>query len=410
MLRESEGKAMRARGGTGRASHQQQLGTASLVSETVPRDRSFRQGSGWSQRSRRINPDTLPVQWVVVALVVMLGITSFIVSFRALYDVAEWAGIGSQIQWAVPVFIDGAILTYAMSVLVHRSRGESTIPSWVSLGAFTAMSVTANAAHALSIPREQEWQAWIGAAIAALAPIGVFAATEQLARLVVERPGARPASSVAEPVGAGSKVSPARLGISALGGSETSFRFPHRADDGKRTEAAAPVEPETEAAAGALPEAVADSSLAPETLPDSPTTDPEDGPAVGPAGDAVSADETRVSGLPEAVTDPGAAHVSGAETPSGMASQRPVAAREGEAASGSPEASLPGAVAAPEGLPERVAGDADGFAAWVAERVAGGRPITGTAAGEFLGVSDRTGRNRIKELKNERPEIFEGVS
>lgn len=136
-------------GAFGRASHQQEtqdLRGSTLVSDTV---------AATPPRTSRIDPDTRGVQWTVVGLVGLLGLTSFAVSFRALHDVAAWAGIGPGLQWAVPVFIDGAILTYALAVLVHRSRGEAVWPSWTSLG--------------------------------------VFAATEQMARLVVLRPQDRQA-------------------------------------------------------------------------------------------------------------------------------------------------------------------------------------------------------------------------
>ena len=174
-------------GASGRASHQQEtqdLRGSTLVSDTV---------AATPPRTSRIDPDTRGVQWTVVGLVGLLGLTSFAVSFRALHDVAAWAGIGPGLQWAVPVFIDGAILTYALAVLVHRSRGEAVWPSWTSLGVFTAMSVAANAAHAVAAPTSVWWQTVIGALLAGLAPLGVFAATEQMARLVVLRPQDRQA-------------------------------------------------------------------------------------------------------------------------------------------------------------------------------------------------------------------------
>ncbi|MER6926767.1 DUF2637 domain-containing protein [Kocuria palustris] len=135
-------------GAAGRASHQQkpkELGGSTLVGDTVAPARLERNAA-----SSRIDPDTRGVQWTVVGLVGLLGLTSFLVSFRALHDVAAWAGIGPGLQWAVPVFIDGAILTYALAVLVHRSRGEAVWPSWTSLGVFTAMSVAANSCSATS--------------------------------------------------------------------------------------------------------------------------------------------------------------------------------------------------------------------------------------------------------------------
>jgi len=62
--------------------------------------------------------------------------------------------------------------------------------------------------------------------------------------------------------------------------------------------------------------------------------------------------------------------------------------------------------------PERAAEEPEGpseddFAEWVLGRRRAGEPVTGSTAGSFLGVSERTGRNRIKELRAARPELFE---
>ena len=58
----------------------------------------------------------------------------------------------------------------------------------------------------------------------------------------------------------------------------------------------------------------------------------------------------------------------------------------------------------PEAAPEP---SEDEFVAWVQQRRREGEAITGPTAGAFLGVSERTGRNRIKELRAARPELFE---
>ena len=286
-------------------------------------------------RSSRIDPDTRGVQWTVVGLVGLLGLTSFAVSFRALHDVAAWAGIGPGLQWAVPVFIDGAILTYALAVLVHRSRGESVWPSWTSLAVFTAMSVAANAAHAVAAPTSVWWQAVIGALLAGLAPLGVFAATEQMARLVVLRPQDRQLPSAAE----------ALLPASA---------------------------PESEA----LAEEPA--SVAEEPEPEAPAEQPES---------EASADESS----PEL------------EAPAEEPAPEPEAPTEGPASGSEGEAE---AVSEPTSTDSEEPSE-DEFVAWVQQRRREGEAITGPTAGAFLGVSERTGRNRIKELRAARPDLFE---
>lgn len=145
--------------------------------------------------SKRINPDSHQVLWLAVALVAFVGCISFMVSFSGLVAVAEWAGLPITMRWTVPIFIDTAILVYSIAVLIHRSRGESTWASWVSLTAFTLVSVLANVGHVLLIadPVDSGFKTWIGAIVAGMAPIGVFAATEELGRLVIDRPSLLPA-------------------------------------------------------------------------------------------------------------------------------------------------------------------------------------------------------------------------
>lgn len=303
--------------------------------------------------SSRIDPDTRGVQWTVVGLVGLLGLTSFLVSFRALHDVAAWAGIGPGLQWAVPVFIDGAILTYALAVLVHRSRGEAVWPSWTSLGVFTAMSVAANAAHAVAAPQELWWQTWVGAALAALAPLGVFAATEQMARLVVLRPQDRqPAAQTAEPVEGPSSV-------------------PELQEEAT-VSAPAPESVEGAVVPGQSPDLAPQPAPAPETA------------------DVATAPE------PESASEAPAEEPAAAE----LEPQAPVVEPERDTSQAT-VTELDEAQDGPEGPSE------EAFAEWVQGRRRVGEPVTGPTAGAFLGVSERTGRNRIKELRAARPELFE---
>ncbi|NWN87269.1 MAG: DUF2637 domain-containing protein [Micrococcaceae bacterium] len=135
---------------------------------------------------KRLNPDSGTFIRIVVGGVVVAGLVAFAISFVALYSVAEWLGLPPWMWWAVPVFIDLAILVYAGLVLVHKARGERTWPSWLALGAFTVLSVVANGAHALAHSHETQWQAYIGVLIAAMVPIAIFVATEQLSRVAIQ--------------------------------------------------------------------------------------------------------------------------------------------------------------------------------------------------------------------------------
>lgn len=145
-----------------------------------------------STQDGRINPDSRQMLWLAVSLVGFVGAISFMVSFAGLVAVAEWAGLPPGMRWTVPIFIDTAILVYSIAVLVHRSRGDKTWPSWLSLGAFTFVSVLANVGHVLLLDQNVDsFQTGIGAIVAGMAPIGVFAATEELGRLAIARPQRR---------------------------------------------------------------------------------------------------------------------------------------------------------------------------------------------------------------------------
>ena len=148
-----------------------------------------------STKDGRINPDSRKMLWFTVGLVGFVGAISFMVSFAGLVAVAEWAGLPPAMRWTVPIFIDTAILVYSIAVLVHRSRGEKTWASWLSLGAFTTVSVLANVGHVLLQGLNfDSFQTMIGAVVAGMAPIGVFAATEELGRLAIARPQHRAAA------------------------------------------------------------------------------------------------------------------------------------------------------------------------------------------------------------------------
>ena len=140
--------------------------------------------------SRRINPDAIPVLATAVALVSLLMITSFAVSFSGIYEVSAWTGLPAFLQWLPAVFIDAAILAYTISLVVFKARGESTWRTLTGLTAFAAVSVVANIAHTLSFWNGSlvDFRAWVGVLITAAAPIAVLLASEEITRLAFEQP------------------------------------------------------------------------------------------------------------------------------------------------------------------------------------------------------------------------------
>ncbi|MCP3425815.1 DUF2637 domain-containing protein [Rothia sp. AR01] len=316
----------------------------------------------------RINPDSRSTLWLTVVLICTLGLTSFMVSFNGLHDVAGWVGLPVWMRWAVPVFIDIAILAYSMAAVIHRSRQEKVWPTWTTLGAFTLISVIANAAHALAAGEtETTMQSWIGAGIAAMAPVAVFAATEEISRLAFAAAPALPeVVAEAEPEAT-------------------------EADDDAAEDTAAPL-PLAEVPAEATPA-------------EAPVVADEQRPADRPV--SAPAAPLRNEQAASRIFDPQPATQFASWKPG-----EPVREPQG------PVKDVPGPVerqgqkepAESRSAPAEPApseSDPDGLVAWVKSQHAEGVAVTGKMVGAFLGKSDRTGRNRLTALKEERPELFE---
>src|SRR5699024_11629988 len=109
------------------------------IKKSVTDDLSSRSVATTWQQPKRMNPDSGLFIRVVVTGVIIAGLVAFAISFVALYSVAEWLGLLPWMWWAVPVFIDLAILVYAGLVVVHTSRGDGSGRSWVAVVSFATM-------------------------------------------------------------------------------------------------------------------------------------------------------------------------------------------------------------------------------------------------------------------------------
>jgi hypothetical protein len=141
------------------------------------------------QTSARINPDSIPVLATAVALVGVLMVSSFIVSFTGLYDASEWTGLPEYFRWLPALFIDAAILAYTIALIVFKARGESVWRTVVALVGFASISVIANVAHTVSYwgGNLLDFRAWVGVAITASAPIAVLLAADEISRLAFKK-------------------------------------------------------------------------------------------------------------------------------------------------------------------------------------------------------------------------------
>lgn len=144
----------------------------------------------------RINPDSRAVLVVATVATAALALVSFLLSFNGLADAASWANVPSWLAWAIPAYVDGAILVYTLAALVFRARGESARLEWTALGVFAALSVAANGVHAWTAAPAM-LQVTLGVLLAALAPVSVVITTHTIARLVVA-PVAAPEEDLSE--------------------------------------------------------------------------------------------------------------------------------------------------------------------------------------------------------------------
>lgn len=93
---------------------------ARAITETAGEHQSTRREATISvtrARSSRINPDDPTFIRIITIGVAFAGLVAFAISFVTLMEVASWLGLPQWMNWAVPAFIDTAILVYAGSVL-----------------------------------------------------------------------------------------------------------------------------------------------------------------------------------------------------------------------------------------------------------------------------------------------------
>lgn len=135
----------------------------------------------------RMGRRSLAVTRVAAVLITVgIGAASFVLSFAALRDLAARAGIPGQLAWLWPMIVDGTILQATMAVVAlagHRDQERSRRYFWIVLSSSAAVSVGANALHAV-IPASVPLSPWLAAAIAVVAPVSLLATTHGLSLLI----------------------------------------------------------------------------------------------------------------------------------------------------------------------------------------------------------------------------------
>lgn len=135
------------------------------------------------KRARRFHADTPFVLGVLLFLVAAMAAASFYVSFSGLFAAASWAvGDNPPLQFAVPIMLDIAIIAFTLSLFVERERGDKVWGTWLAIGAFAAVSATANILHTLVVSTATDnYQLLVGAVISGGAPILLAFATDKIA-------------------------------------------------------------------------------------------------------------------------------------------------------------------------------------------------------------------------------------
>lgn len=142
----------------------------------------MRDGDGY-KKARRFHADTPFVLGVLLFLVAAMAAASFYVSFSGLFAAAAWAvGDNPPLQFAVPIMLDIAIVAFTLSLFVERERGDKVWGTWLAIGAFAAVSATANILHTLVVSTATDnYQLIVGSVISGGAPVLLAFATDKIA-------------------------------------------------------------------------------------------------------------------------------------------------------------------------------------------------------------------------------------
>lgn len=129
--------------------------------------------------------------WTAVGGTVFIAAGAFWLSFTALADLARRSGVDARQAWAWPLIVDGIIVVSTVSVVALAGQRAAWYP-WLLLMAGAAVSVTANAIHAL-VAADAAVPAALAGAVAAIPPLVLLAITH-LTVVLTQRFRAEPTS------------------------------------------------------------------------------------------------------------------------------------------------------------------------------------------------------------------------
>lgn len=128
---------------------------------------------------------------------VFIAAGAFWLSFTALADLAARSGIGQGQAWAWPLIVDGIIVVATVAVVALAGQRSAWYP-WALLAGGAAVSVTANAIHAV-VAADADVPGVLAAAVAAVPPVVLLAITHLTVVLTRPVPATGERSSSEEP-------------------------------------------------------------------------------------------------------------------------------------------------------------------------------------------------------------------
>jgi hypothetical protein len=138
--------------------------------------------------ARKQAPISRAVVNSALAGTLLLAAGAFALSFAALADLASMAGVPSHLAWIWPLVVDGMVVVATMSIVALAGHGRrALLYPWSLLGGGAAVSVAANAVHAI-LAADGAVPAAVSALIAAVPPVALLAVTH-LSVMLIQRAG-----------------------------------------------------------------------------------------------------------------------------------------------------------------------------------------------------------------------------
>ncbi len=122
---------------------------------------------------------------LIVTLIVGLASGAFVLSFRALNDLAVASGIDNGIAWIWPLIIDGFIITATIAAFALRGRGaKTTWYPWAALILFAIVSIFGNSLHATEQQSTLKVAIWIATLVSAAPAVALLLASHFLVIMI----------------------------------------------------------------------------------------------------------------------------------------------------------------------------------------------------------------------------------